>query len=107
MAFLTIPIRNDIPAYRFQIELESVLYFMEFRYSERSERWFFDIYDSDENIIIGGIKILNNQDLTGRFKNQSLPPGTFFTFDESGNDAPPSRTNFGQDIVMLYRESTT
>lgn len=107
MANLLMPIRNDLPAYRFQVTLEGLLYFMEFRFNERAERWFFDIYDADETILIGGIKVLNRQLLTARFKDTKLPPGDFFCFDESGDDEVPTRFNFAQNVVMIYRESTT
>ena len=107
MAFLTMPIRNDIPAYREQVELEGTLFFFDFRYSERSERWYMDILDVDENIILAGIKMLINLPLIYRFVGENLPKGDFICIDESGNNNQPDRSNWAGDVILLYRESTT
>lgn len=105
MATLIIPVRADLPAYKFQIDLEAKLYTFKFRYNERMDRWVMDIADENENALLSGIAILTDWDLIGRFKNDALPPGTFLAMDESGERKYAAREDLGNDIKLFYIES--
>lgn len=107
MALLELPIDDVLPAYTFQIDLEENLYLFTFRFNLRMNRWVMDIADEDEVVIIQGIKLLINQNLLRHYVMDNLPPGIFLLVDESGNDAQPDRFNFGNDVKLLYQESTT
>ena len=105
VATLVIPVRADLPAYKFQIDLESVLYTFSFRYNERMDRWIMDIADQNENDILLGTPILTRFNLVERFKTASLPPGEFFALDESGNAKQPGRDDLGNDVKLFYVEA--
>lgn len=106
MAILKMPIRNDIPAYTLNIELEGIAYILEFRFNSRQNRWIFDISDSIKDPIVQGVPILIETDLFLKFKDSRLPPGGFIAIDQSGNRNQPDRLNFGNDVVLLYFDST-
>lgn len=107
MAILKIPIRNDLPAYIEQVDLEGRLYFFTFRFNARMDRWIWDIADADQNPIIVGIPVLINQDLLGRFVSNDLPPGKFAAINLSTTQVQPNRTLFSTDVELHYEESTT
>ena len=105
MATLVIPVRNDLPAYEFRIDLESVTYTMRFRYNLRMQRWIMDLADGDGEDIIAGIPILINLDLLRQYSRSNLPPGTLFCVDYSGEEQNPDRERFGDSALLLYEES--
>ena len=107
MAYLKFPVRTDLPAYRFSLTLESVLYYFSFEWNERGQFWTMDIQDQDENYLIAGVRIVNGANLLARFQNPLLPPGDLFVFDTSGKNNDPKVDNFGTVVILFYRESTT
>lgn len=107
MAILEIPIRTDVPAYKFQITLEKSVFTLHFHYNSRAERWFMDINDVDDVEIVSGIALLYGLPLVDRYKDERLPLGRFIILDETGEKRNPTRSGFGTDFKLLYRESTT
>lgn len=100
---LLIPIRNDLPAYSYQITLESVVYTLTFRFNARMNRWLMDIADQTENPICMGLPMLVNFPLIERFQNDSLPPGSFLVLDESGNNQNPDRDSWSNNVKLFYQ----
>ena len=107
MSYLQIPVRSDIPAYEFQIELEQQLYFLLFSYNDREGRWFLDILDSLQSPIVRGIKLLTGWPVVSRFQDTRLPPGEFFMLDTAGQNKDAGRDDLGTRVLMIYRESGT
>lgn len=107
MAFLTMPVRTDIPAYIFSISLEGTTYLFSFEWNDRGSFWSMDIQDQDENYLVAGVKVNGGCLLLSRFKNPLLPKGDLFTVDTSGKDNSPAVDNFGTVVLLIYRESTT
>jgi len=106
MAIIEIPTRVDIARYKYSIILEDVTYFFEFNFNARSERWSMNIFDSDNNLLLAGISLLYNVDLTGRFVNEELPPGRFILYDTEDANKSPTRNELGTRVKLLYNEAS-
>ena len=107
MAYLKIPVRSDLPAYEFQIELEKKIYFLSFNWNSRIGKWFMDIKDADQLDIIRGVKLLTSWPILYRFKDIRLPLGTFMVVDTANKNADPGVADLGNRHILMYRESTT
>ena len=107
MAIFEIPVRSDLPAYKFQINLEGTVFILRFRFNTRLDRWVMDVQDVNEDRIVTGIPMLTNLPLLDRYQDERLPLGRFTVIDETGNNRNPPREGFGEDFKLLYRESTT
>ncbi len=105
MALLEIPVRSDIPAYTFSIELEGVVYVMIFTFNARYDRWFMDIKTNEEVDLLLGVPLIASIPLTDRFKDDRLPPGTFVVVDLTGENRDPTRFELGEDMKLVYQES--
>lgn len=106
MATLVLPIRSDFKAYDFQIDLEGVIYTLDFGFNTRSGRWYMSIYDqAKENLLIGDIPILINIPLHDQYIDETLPPGRFIALDESGQNLEATDESFGNEIKLFYEES--
>lgn len=107
MAYVEIPIRADLPAYEYTIELEQVQYTLGFNWNARIAKWFMDIMDKDGNPLVMGIKMLSGFPLKYKFVDAAVPPGEFFLLDTANQNQDPKQDDFGSRVVLLYRESTT
>lgn len=104
---LTIPLRNDLPFYSFNITLTGVTYQLEFLYNVRSNRWIMNIYDSVGNQIISGITLLIDRNLIGQYRYLNLPAGVFFVVDNTQQDEQPTLNSFGTTHTMYYVDPGT
>jgi hypothetical protein len=105
MAVLRMPVRADIPAYTFKIDLEGTVYTLGFRHNLRFNCWIMDISDETGNPIVMGTPVQTDVDILGRFIFASLPPGQFMVIDETGQQRNPSRDDFGGEVKLFYAES--
>jgi hypothetical protein len=107
MAVLQIPVRSDLDAYEFQIDLDGKTYLLRFRYNSRMNLWHMDVCRVDATEILAGIPLLTNCDLIGRYNVADRPPGDFLAYDESGGAKNAGRDDLGADVVLLYIEEGT
>ena len=105
MATLEIPVRSDVPAFRFQLPLEGRIYFFEFRFNTRMGRWLMDIENEAQLALILGIPIFAGVSVLDGYTSDTLPPGVFVAVDMAGKNRDPDRENFGGDLKLYYRES--
>ncbi len=105
MALIEIPVRNDLPAYKFSLDLDAKSYVLSFRYNGRMERWVMDLLDDTENPIRTGIKILTTVDLFPILKKETMPQGTFLAFHETGLEINAERIEFGDSVKLFYNEA--
>jgi hypothetical protein len=104
MATLTIPVRSDIKAYDFQINLDGIVFILEFGFNTRANRWYMSIYDQSEDLILGDIPLLTDTLFLDQYVDDRLPPGEFLLLDETGEGKNPGPEDLGNDVKMLYRE---
>jgi hypothetical protein len=105
MAIIQIPLRNDLDAYDFSIDLEGLTYNFEVEFNTRTGLWSMSIFDSDLNLLIAGVPMVVNSDLTSRFNRRSLPPGFLMLYDTSGKNVECTKSDFGSRCVLLYQEA--
>lgn len=106
MAIFKLPIRNDLPAYDFSIDLDGVNYTLSFRYNSRMSLWIMDIKDSEQNNLKMGIPIQTEVDLISTLKKEGFPDGTFLAIHETGLKIDADREAFGNTIDLYYEEAS-
>lgn len=105
MTTLVLPVRSDLKAYSFKVELETVIYTLSFAYNTRRGRWYMDLADQSDNDIVTGVPILVNIPLLDQYIVEGIPPGRFIAIDESGNNKIPGEDDLGNDVKLFYQES--
>ena len=102
MAVLELPSVNTEPSYRYQIDLEGSLYFIDMKFNTRNNRWAFSIFDQDQEPIIVGIPVLIDLDLLGQYVDPRLPPGKFMAVNLANERVEADRDGLSNDIIMIY-----
>ena len=104
MALVEIPTRHDIFNYEFYISLDNNIFFFEFKYNKRKERWSVNIYDSDKNELLNGIPALTEVDLMSQYVSKSLPAGNFMFMDKEGDQKNAEEDDLGDRVLMIYSD---
>ena len=105
MALIQLPLRNDVPAFSFQTDLDGTTYSFKFRYNSRSDRWIFDILTANEIPIISGVPVLTGTSLLKRFESDLLPEGDLFVLNKEDESASPGRNDLQENAFILYNEA--
>lgn len=69
---------------------------LQMRFSERSKSWYLDILKSDGvSPILVGLKVMPNQNLTGRYRSPQLLNGNFWCLRIANDGSPIGKFNLG------------
>lgn len=104
--FFQIPARNDLPYYKFRIQLSGVTYSLSFRFNGRMNRWILDINDASGNQILSGIPLLILRNFLGQYRTLNIPEGIMLVTDETGKGLQPGQYDFGLQNAFWYEDPT-
>lgn len=110
MGALTIPTTPGVPFYTQKTRLDGVDYILGFRYSQREDRWYFSIYDSEEKPILLGLKLVTNWPLLQAYRfNPLVPPGEIMAQSLTTDESPPGLDELGPNrrVQLIYFEKGT
>lgn len=105
MAIIQIPLRNDLDAFDFNVDLDGRTFNFEIQWNSRSSIWSLIVRDDEQIELLGAIPLVVNSDLLGRFQNSELPPGVLTLFDSSGQNLECAKVDLGLRCVLLYQEA--
>lgn len=67
-----------------------------FKFNTADQSWYIDILDNSGNGILYGLKVMPNQNLTGRYNTlQNLPDGNLWCIRDKNDTSPVGRDNLG------------
>lgn len=72
--YIDVPDKNDSMS---RITLSSREYFIRFTYNARHEYWCFSLYNTDQELLLGMVKIVPLSPLTEYYTYAELPDGKF------------------------------
>lgn len=99
MAVLTIPTTPGVPFYSQKTRLDGLDYILGFRYSQREDRWYLNISDSEEVPILTGIKLVSNWPLLQAYRyNTRVPPGELMAISLTTDASPPGLNELGETL---------
>jgi len=105
MAVVIYPTFTD-SRWTMQVSVDRSIYRFNVNYNDRSDRWFYDIYDQDENPIVTGQTFVLFYPLNFGFIDERLPVGRFSVIDAKGEIvSEPVRDAWaedGQNFRLVY-----
>lgn len=97
---------DEYPRWTQKTELGGSLYKLYFSWNERQGIWQMSISDADDNLILGGLRLVPGIDLLAKYRVSvpALPGGMLIVVDKTGDDltAELDRNNFGSRFVLGY-----
>lgn len=104
MALRELPLRNDVEAFRYRVDLDSRTYGIFISWNERDARWMIYLSDSANTEIASSVLLLN-VDLWTRFRLPNTPPGVMFLIDPTGSTEECGRFDLGSRCRLIYSEA--
>ena len=92
------------PCFSQDVTLDGVPYHLHFYWNARGAFWAVDVLDRDSNLLVAGIRIVNNYELFYNHPDRNLPPGQLFVVDYRGINfdiAFDDLTNGNCDLVYV------
>jgi len=105
MSIIELPVRNDVDAFDYRIDLDGSTYSITFAWNTRDERWYIYLRTSAGDDIAFS-PLLINADLWTRFKLDAAPPGVMFMVDPAFGSQECGRYDLGTRCKVLYSEAT-
>lgn len=96
---MTVQLKVDDNTYQEKLlTLNGNSLFITYSYNTRDNRWYFDIVDRNDIDIISGVKILPDQNLTGKYLDvNNLLNGNIYCVNTRLDGTDITRDNFGTD----------
>lgn len=95
---------KDPSAWREQIQLTDVIYFLQFTWNSLNEFWVMDILDSNEVPLVVGVKIVVNLSLFSPYTVQGLPSGDIVCQNIVSTNDDIGRFDMSQKFLLIYYE---
>lgn len=105
MATLEIPTSTTLALYRQQVELDSAVFLMSFRFNAREGFWYLDIDDVDGVPVRSGIKLVVSIPLLRLVTAATRPLGEMVVIDTTSTDAEAGLGDLGADSLLTYEET--
>ena len=103
---IELPVRSDVKAYDMQVELDGVVFTLNFRFNFRMGRWLMDIATAEGIELINGVVLLTGVNLNDYLVVEGMPPGVFTCEDRTGQNKNAGIEDLGNDVRLLYLEAT-
>ena len=97
-----LPVEPSIPNQRVGITLEEINYVFDFRWNDRTERWYMDISEEDETAIRNGISVSLGAILGGRIRDDRFPLGALYAVDLTGEGIEAGLDDLGERVLIYY-----
>jgi hypothetical protein len=92
---LSIPTLED-PYYTIRVRLDERDYTLEFYYATRSERWYLSLFDTEDNPLVCGLKLVTNVALLRSHHHKpEIPPGELIVTCSTLDKSPPKLQELG------------
>jgi hypothetical protein len=105
LSLINVPLRNDLGAYDFDIELDGEIFLFALRYNYRMSLWILDIRDVDGTDILCGLPLVCGDDLLKEYVKETKPKGKLYVINLTESDVNPDRTALEADAFLYYVES--
>lgn len=95
-----------LSAFRESYNLDGTIYFLVLKYNSRSQSWFLNIQDAEQNCLSCSLKLNTGALMLKHSRHVSgLPEGDFLTVQTSSSDSVINFDNFGDEFKLYYYSS--
>jgi len=89
------------------ILLDGIPYHLRIYWNARGSFWSIDVSDRDLNLLVSGIRIVNDYELFSNHPDRNLPPGKLFVVDYRGGNFDIAFDDFANgNCDLVYVEAS-
>lgn len=98
-----LPFVYDPPIYRVSTTLDNEVFIFDVRWNARDEAWYFDLYTSEEDLIVGGVRIILGIPLGFKAKSDSrFPNGIIVATDMANTGQEAGYYDLGDRVLVHF-----
>jgi hypothetical protein len=105
MAIFSVPVEPKNPNQRLFTSFEGTSYIIDFRWNERDEAWYMDIFTETEDELARGVKVALGAVILRKYSDDRFPPGKFFAADLENTHREAGLDDFGARVRLYYKEA--
>lgn len=106
MAVFQLPTSTTDSFYVFEIELDGVLFRLEFKFNERDEAWYLNILDVNDNQLRSGLRVVTDWALLIRWQDiETRPAGEMIAVAQGDIARPALLTELGEQVILTYLDA--
>lgn len=103
---LKIPFSN-YSSFRQEMVFGLKAYIFQFNYNTRGDYWEFSISDKEQNVLVAGIKIVPDYELTNRYVHKGIPTDLLYALSTSTPNARIAVDDLAKGVFALVYVSPT
>jgi len=92
------------PVQEYMMTLGDVTVTLVYRYCERTDGWYLDVYDSAGDPLLTGKRLAADWPVTARYQIDGLPEGWIALLDTAAGDVELGEDDLGRRGEMVYLE---
>lgn len=102
--YYEIPCNPDgAPSFSETVNINGSYYVLKFDWNTRDDVWLLSIFDTDNNVIIGNMKLVVDYELMSMHKVLGMPNVRLFLFDFSGQSEACGFDDLGNRCKLVYQ----
>lgn len=106
MAVFKLPTSTTSPYYVFEIELDGVLFKLEFKFNERDSAWYLHILDQNDNHLRSGIKVVSDWTILRLWREVGTRPEGEMIPTALGDISRPALIDeLGEQVILTYLDA--
>lgn len=102
MAVTTLPTSTTDANYRFDVDLDGVVYRLAFKFNSRDDSWYVSIFDESDKLLRAGIRIVNETPLLWRWAEAVRPAGELIAVPQGAQTVPAELNQLGSEVLLTY-----
>ena len=99
---IEIPLFPGTAFFTEQVQLESRIYNLRFRYNTALDRWYMDLSDDQDVAVLLGVKLVCNKILNRFSADDRNPTGFLVCQSQTSDESPPAFADLGQRVKLFY-----
>lgn len=104
MATLVIPTPDDLKAFSLQVQLDGATFTIRLIWNVRDSEWYLDLYDSSQEPVISGHRLVANSLVLLNCVRENRPLGELMALSTQ-DDLDPGLNDLGNRVTLLYQEA--
>lgn len=106
MAVFQLPTDTTSPFYVFEVELDGVLFRLEFKFNERDSAWYMSILDIADNRLRSGLRVVTDWPLIRLWQEiQTRPAGEMIAVALGDIARPALIDELGEQVILTYLDA--
>jgi hypothetical protein len=92
-------------SYTLRVDLGDREFVLDFNFNQRESFWYFTLLDSQNVVIVAGVKVVLGGPLLRAVRDVRRPVGDLYAIDQGANQVEAGLKDLGDRVVLVYDDT--